>query len=382
MDKKKPEHNGLQNNTEERVRSNLKKKLRKKRIKRIITYVVVLLIILGAVFLYQYYKTNGRLPFAGAQSAAALAAALPQTTTVREIQYTQTIDISGNVEAYETQEVMFRATGAVTGVFVEEGDSVTKGQLLATVDDTSQKYRISNIESQIEQAKLEGSPRQLELLELQLQVEQNSLDYTRAYANFDGVVATVSIDEGDYAEAGMIVMVIIDRSRLKAVVEIDEIDILSVSEGMTADLSFDSLPGETIIARVDYIPMIGRTTSQGIGVMDVKIVIDDPPPVIAPGFTFAGTIAAEEEKTILVVPTSAISTQRGVSTVQKKGTDGNPVTVVVTTKYLGEGMTEIVSGDVKAGDEVFVKTSSSSFFGVSIPQSPAMPSGPLGGGGR
>lgn len=371
------------NQTEERVRSSLKKKLRKRRIKRLVTWIIVLAIIAFGVYTYQFYKANGHLPFADAEKLAQAAAATTtlQETTVREIEFTQTIDISGNVEAYETQMVMFRSTGAVTGVYVAEGDMVKKGDLLATIDDTTQAYNLANIESQIEEAKLQGSQRQVELLERQRTMALNNLDYTRTYANFDGVVATVSVDEGDYFEAGSPAMVVIDRSKLKATVEIDEIDIQSVKMGMGADLTFDSIPGQTIEAIVTYIPMIGRTTSQGIGVMDVEIVIDDPPSALAPGFTFAGTISADEVKKMLVIPTNAVvANRRGSDTVRKKGPDGNPVSVEVTTNYLGEGMSEILSGDLKAGDVILIGEipTNTNLFGIPT-TAPVPGSGPGSG---
>ena len=361
--------------TEDRVRANLKKKLRKKRIKRLITWAVVIVILGIAVFAYQFYKTNGRMPFGSADKAVTeQSATATQETTVREIEFSQTIDISGNVEAFETQKVVFRSTGAVTGVFVQEGMQVKQGDLLATIDDTSQSYTLANIESQIEEARLQGSVRQLELLEMQKTMAVNNLDYTKAYANFDGVVASVSVDEGDYFEAGDAAMVIIDRSKLKATVEIDEIDIQSVQTDMKAELSFDAIPGKTIEATVTYIPMLGRTTSQGIGVLDVEIVIEDPPAALAPGFTFAGTISADEVKKMLVLPTAAIvSNRRGSDTVRKKGADGNPVAVEVTTNYLGEGMSEILSGDLKAGDIVLMGTTTNSMFNIGIPGATPMP---------
>lgn len=367
--------------TEERVRSSLKKKLRKKRIKRLITWLVILAIILLGVYTYRFYKTNGRLPFGGAQVAEQTAtAAAVQETTVREIEYSQTIDISGAVDAYQTQRVVFRSTGAVTGVFVEEGDQVKEGDLLATIDDTSQAYTLANFESQIEEAELQGSVRQLELLQMQRTMARNNLDYTKAYANFDGVVASVAVEVGDYFEAGTAAMVVIDRSKLKATVEIDEIDIQSVENGMTAALTFDALPGQVLEARVDYIPMLGRTTNQGIGVLDVEIVINDPPEAIAPGFTFAGTISADDVKKKLVIPTAAVvANRRGSDTVRKKGPDGNPVAVEVTTNYLGEGMSEIISGDLKAGDVILVGETTTTGINFGIPG--AMPPGSGGGAG-
>ena len=159
----------------------------------------------------------------------------------------------------------------------QKGDRVSKGDLLATIDDTSQRYEIANIENLIAGARLEGAASQLNLYEMQLELRKNNLEYTRAYANFDGVVASVAVDEGDYAEAGTVVIILVDTSRLKATVEIDEIDMQSVTKDMEAVLSFDAAPNTEVGAYIDYIPMLGRTTSQGIGVMDVELVIDEPP---------------------------------------------------------------------------------------------------------
>ncbi|MFA5467481.1 MAG: efflux RND transporter periplasmic adaptor subunit [Sphaerochaetaceae bacterium] len=358
------------NSSESKLRTSLKKKRRQKRIKRLITWLIVLLILAGGLYTYRYYNTHGALPFIGSAKLTKDAGekTQEQTAQVQEIEFSQTIDLSGFVVAYDTQSVVFRSTGAVTGVNVKKGDQVKKGDLLATIDDTSQLYNLASIESQIEEAELEGSQRRLELLEMQRKMAINNLDYTKAYANFEGVVAAVSVDEGDYFQAGDAVMVVIDRSKLKATVEIDEIDIQSVNVGMVAELTFDALAGQTVEAEVTNIPMVGRTTNQGIGVLDVEIVINDPPPEIAPGFTFAGTITADEVKKILVVPASAVtSARRGSDTIRKREANGAVVTVEVTTKYLGEGMSEILSGKIKAGDTVLTGASSNTGLNFMIP---------------
>lgn len=345
--------------TETQVRSALKQKLRRKRIKRFFNYVIVIAIILLAAYTYQFYKSNGRLPFTKEATTRAESVRTNEAM-VTETSYSQVIDLSGSVEAYQTQTVVFRSTGAVTGVYVKEGDHVKEGTLLATIDDTSQMYNVANIESKIEEALLSGSLRELELLKMQLVMAQNNLEYTKAYANFDGLVASVNINVGDYSEAGNKAMVIIDRSKLKATVEIDEIDIQDVEIGMEATLTFDALSDQPIEATVSYIPMIGRTTNQGIGVLDVELVIEEPPAQVYPGFTFAGSISIPFEGSMLIIPANAITTTRNVSSVNKKGPDGNAVRVPVTTKYLGEGMHQVLSGDLKAGDTLLVTSNNTS----------------------
>ncbi len=348
--------------TEERVKLSMKKRKQRMRRRRIINWTVLGVLVAGTAVTFVLYQNSGSWWWASKEAPAeAAAAAAVAETTVQEITVSNTIDVSGSVEPFQIQEVVFRSTGAVTSVNVEEGDIVSKGDLLATIDDTSQRYEIANIENSIASAKLEGAANQLRLLEMQLELRKNNLEYTKAYANFDGVVASVALDEGDYAEAGTVVIILVDTSSLKATVEIDEIDMQSVVDGMDAVLSFDASPDTDVSAYVDYIPMLGRTTSQGIGVMDVELVIGDPPKGIAPGYTFAGTISSGVERTSLVIPTIAVTQNRnGDSVVRKKGADGTPTAVIVKVKYLGEGMSEVTGGDLKAGDVILTGDVSSS----------------------
>lgn len=365
--------------TEERVKLSLQKRKQRMRRRKIINWSILAVIVAALAVTFFLYQRSGTWWWAGTQEKETAEVSVTETA-VREIVVSQTIDISGSVEPYQIQQVVFRSTGAVTSVNVAEGDRVSEGDLLATIDDTSQRYEIANIENLIAGAKLEGAASQLKLYEMQLELRKNNLEYTRAYANFDGVVASVAVDEGDYAEAGTVVIILVDTSRLKATVEIDEIDMQSVTDGMEAALNFDAAPDTEVSAYIDYIPMLGRTTSQGIGVMDVELVIDEPPAGIAPGYTFAGTISSGSERTSLVIPTIAVSENRtGDSVVRKKGADGEITAVVVKVKYLGEGMSEVVGGDLTAGDVILSgdsgDTDSSSTFRV-----PG--TGPGGGSGR
>ena len=285
--------------------------------------------------------------------------------------YTQVIDISGYVEPYDSQTLRFRSTGAVTGVYVEEGDRVVKGQPLASIDNTQQLASLQEIRDQIEEAELSGSERDLALLRLRETNAMNALEYTDIVAPFDGEVASLDVDEGDYFEGGDEVITVVDRSRLKAVVEVDEIDMQYVTEGQEAELVFESCPEETVHAYVSYIPMLGRYTDQGIGVVDVELLIEDPPKAIMPGFTFEGTMSAESEVSMLLIPQNAITHGRGGSeTVYVRRDDGSVETVSVRTSYLGEGLSELLSGDVHEGDVLVIRSSESGMMMHSPPPPP------------
>jgi hypothetical protein len=60
---------------------------------------------------------------------------------------------------------------------------------------------------------------------------------------------------------------------------------------------------------------------------------------------------------MMLIPQSAVTTRRGISTVEKKLSDGTSQTVTITVKYLGEGICQVLGGDLKVGDTVLVRKS-------------------------
>lgn len=344
---------------EEKLKAAMAARKRRKRIKTIVSWIIVLAILFVLYTFYEQAKEKTRLMMESMNQTVKVEKAVEETV------YNVKIDISGYVTPYDQQDAKFRSTGSVTGVYVAEGDHVTKGQLLASVDNTNQTYSLKSIEKQIDEARLSGNQKQLELLELQRKNAENNLDYTNIYANFDGVVTKVDVAAGDYFEAGSQVLTLVDTSKLKATVEVDEIDMQYVHEGMTAYLTFDSLPGQVIEATVSYIPMLGRYTTSGIGVVDVEITIDNPPEGLYPGFSFEGNIFVEGDVSMKIIPQAAVKTSRGgVTTVDRKLADGTTESVVVKVKYLGEGICQLLTDNLQVGDILVYETKSS---GMGVP---------------
>ena len=342
---------------EKKLREAQKARKRKKRIKTMVGWLVVVFIVAIVLTWFLKMKKESEEKIKALQNASKSV-----DYVVAKTNYAKEIDVSGYVEAYNRLEAKFRSTGAVTGVFVEEGDSVKKGQILATIDDTEQKMNLQDINNQIEEAKISGSTKSLELLEMRKKNYENQVDYTTLTANFDGVVSKVDVSVNDYFEAGSSAVTIVDLSKLKTTVEIDEIDMQYIKLGQKAKLTFDALPGVTVDAYVSYIPMEGKYTTQGIGVVEVELTIDNPPSGLKPGFTFTGNIELENDVEMLLIPSSAVKSERGgETTVQVKKSDGTTETRKVTVQYLGEGDSEVISG-LEEGETITYEPSSSMGF--------------------
>lgn len=357
IDKDDEEDVGQIESTEGSIRKEIEKKSRKKKRKLIITWIIIFILISGVSYIYNFYNTNRRLPWTP-ESAIAKGVKTYTDIKVMEEESSPVVNINGVLEANDLQDVVLRSSGAIKTINVKEGDVVKKGDILVTVDDSSEQYNIANIESQIKNAKLNGNLNDVKLLELQLENAKNSLEYTTAVANFDGVVAKQEWEVGDYNSLSTTnnnSMIIADLSKFKATVQIDELDIGYVKVGQKAELSFDSLPGVVIEAEVSSIPMLGRYSNQGFGVLDVEITIPNPPKKLKTGFTFSGKVLSDSKESIIVVNQAAVYPVGDKQYVKQRMSDDSFKEVAVTVRYLGENKVQILSGDINAGDTVVIE---------------------------
>lgn len=339
---------------EKKIREAEARRKRKKRIKTIVGWLVVLVILALVLTWFLVMKKQSEEKIKALEESQKMV-----DYTVEKTSFDQTIDISGHVEPLDTYKANFRSTGVVTGVFVKEGDEVEEGTILATIDDTQQSMNLKDIENQITEAKINGSVKNVELLEMRKKNYENALNYTKLTAPFKGTVTSVNVKEDDYFEAGRDVITLLDCSSLKATVEINEIDIRNIFLGQKVTLYFDSYPGHSVEGYISYIPMMGKTTNIGSSVVDVEIQIDNPPKEILPSFTFTGAINIEGKEEMLIIPSLSLTTASGgESTVQVKKEDGSIETRRVYVKYLGENKCQVING-LEEGETITYQDSSS-----------------------
>ena len=65
---------------------------------------------------------------------------------------TEDVEVTGDVTASDDTTIGSKQTNRVTSVFVKDGDVVSKGQLLATLDDTSAQAQLKQAQAQVSTA--------------------------------------------------------------------------------------------------------------------------------------------------------------------------------------------------------------------------------------
>jgi multidrug efflux pump subunit AcrA (membrane-fusion protein) len=251
-----------------------------------------------------------------------------QTTyRVRSETYTNTIEMAGTIAAAKEQQLQAAGAGIVTAVYVREGDWVTKGQVILRLDDSEQRYNLERHDFDMAQKRVSGSPREIELMARQREALEQRLNDRQVIANFNGVIAQFSIAVGDVVEAKDSAGVILDRSYLKATVEVVETDAPKLRPGQKATLNFPALAAtgrDTVVeGRVYSFPSVAEKSSRGASVVKAEIRIDDPPDVILPNYSFTGEIEISPPETMLLVERLAIGYERPVGAEIKAEQEGN-----------------------------------------------------------
>ncbi len=277
------------------------------------------------------------------------------TYAVESITQNDVIEVSGNIEPVETEDIGFSTSGEVIAIHVDEGDWVEEGTLIAELDNSQQVYALANLDYSIAKAKVSGSKGELELLQLERESKVEELEERKLYTTISGIVSEIDVREGEYTKSeDQITPVarVIDISALRAEVEIDELDVPRVAVGQMVIFYFDALPDLEVTGRVSSLPYEGRVTTEGIAVLDAELTIDNPAPNIIPGYSFNAQNMVSNEENILLLDENALMERNSETMVLIPSQDGGaPLPRQVKTASFGNGKVKVLSGLVE-GDIV------------------------------
>jgi len=144
-----------------------------------------------------------------------------------------------------------------------------------------------------------------------------------------------------------------------ATLNVTELDIDNIKSGQKVNITLNSLPDQPFTGTVVGIDKIG-TISGGVANYPVNVKFDAESDKVLPNMGLNATVVVAQHDNVLYVPTAAITTQNGKSTVRL--VQGNTYQVTDVTTGLSDGTnTEIVSG-LKEGDQVLVNALPTSGF--------------------
>jgi len=257
-----------------------------------------------------------------------------------QVRHAQAVLDAANANASQTQIKQQDVAQAEGGV--RQADSALRMARANTAQVRVKQQAIRTARAQVMQA------------EAAVRYAETQLSYTRIASPIDGVIASVSTQEGETISAGLqapTFVTIIDLSRLQVDALVDETDIGRVKAGQSATFTVDSFPDEDFEGTVTAI-YPKAIIDQNVVDYDVVVTIANPRGMLRPDMTANVTISVATKENVLSVPNKAIKREDGAKVVYV-AQDGSLIRRAVKTGWKDSEYTEIVSG-LKEGEQVLV----------------------------
>ncbi len=285
-----------------------------------------------------------------------------------------------------------RVSGIVEKLYVKNGDEVKKGQLLARIDDAelSARYRLEsanllNVQTAAKYAKIEmermkalaakdfsstqtldNAVKEYEMAAARVESGKASVDYastqlefTKIFAPIQGVIGSVSTQEGETVSATFAAptfVTIIDLSRIEVWTYVDETDIGKVETGQKATFTVDTYTGERFEGTVSAIYPKAEIRDNVVNYIAIVEITNTKGKILRPEMTASVTIQTTESGKVLSLPNRAIKRKNAESVVYMLD-KGKPVLQKIKTGVKGAQLTEVLEG-LKENDRIIINSES------------------------
>lgn len=330
---------------------------KKKIMKFIVLFGLILTVGICSFYYYFYQSKNSKISYI--------------TTTPKKRDILNIISATGTLNPLNEVQIGSQISGIITKLYVDTNDLVTKGQVLAKIDDQKILQELDRNEARLKGAKaqllslqstLKDKKWQFERLnklykeskgkfpsyidvqnaqvayeiaeaeilskeasieEIQSNIKTTKIDYdnTIITSPIDGVVLVRSIDVGQTVAASFsapeLFRVAQNLEEMKLIVNIAESDIGKIQVGQEVSFSVDAYPKRifsALVNKIDY----GSSTTDNIVSYKVTINVENRDLLLRPGMSATANIKVSEMKDTLSLPVSALYFSPKQNTAQKK----------------------------------------------------------------
>ena len=209
----------------------------------------------------------------------------------------------------------------------------------------------------------------IELHQALLDAAKINLGYTDIASPVDGTVVSRNVTMGQTVAASFqtptLFLIATDLTKMQVDTNVSESDIGAINEGNKASFTVDASPGRRFAGSVVQVRQSPQTV-QNVVTYDVVVGVDNADLVLKPGMTASTQIITDQRDDVIRVPDQALryapgGTMAAGSAPAGPGPtqlwllrDGHAVAVPVALGLDDDSFTELVSGDVKPGDQVII----------------------------
>ena len=250
--------------------------------------------------------------------------------------------------AYQAERTLTaQAAGTVTSINVQEGSDVAKDDIILGLsgDDLTES--------------IQSASESLRSAEISMQNLQDAMNNYTITAPISGTIIEKDAKVGDAVKAGDTLCIVYDLSYLEMNINVDELQISSISVGQKVQITADAVPDKTYVGTVTRVSMKGASNG-GTTTYPVSIRIDDTDG-LRPGMNANAEIVVAKADNALVVPNAAVVRGSYVLVTKDSPSAANADTameapegfvyVPVKTGVSDDDYTQIVSG-IQEGDTI------------------------------
>lgn len=248
--------------------------------------------------------------------------AIPVQGFVAKFQpFDQSIQINGTLEANEMVELRSEVSGLVDQIFFQEGQKVSKGQLLLKINDRDLRAQLSQANSReiltkenerraklllqkeaISQEEYDISYAEWVTSKSQIEYIQAQLAKTKIIAPFSGTIGLRKISKGAYIMPTTEIGNLVDNSKIKVSFSIPEK--YATQLNTNSEITFSNkTQSEDFTAKIYAIePMVDANTRT----LNVRALCNQPDNSLIPGTFVQINLPLQAIKNAILVPTEAI----------------------------------------------------------------------------
>jgi RND family efflux transporter MFP subunit len=305
---------------------------------------------------------------------------------------------SGELEALAEFVVAPKVSGRVERVHVNIADTVTRGQVVAELDNDEYVQAVAQARADLlvasanlsqaksvlqianrefkrtdallkrgiashsefdaarqdqlaKQAQLEVAEARVTKADTSLETAKTRLGYTKVTAGWTGgdiqrIVAERYVDEGQTVAANAPLLLIVELHPIVGVVFVTERDYARMKSGQLVSLTTDAYPGEQYTGRIDRIaPVFRKSTRQA----RIEITIDNPQRRLKPGMFITATVVIAQVQETTIVPEQALTIRDDKNGVFIVSEDGRSVAWREVKVGIREGARVQVEGEGLSG---------------------------------
>lgn len=298
-----------------------------------------------------------------------------QLATVERHEINETVPASGTLDGSQSATLRFQTGGKLATLNVKEGDRVTQGQVIASLDQsqlflslqqaqnnladkeaTLQKvlddihlYQygnggFSNVgsanETQLQRATRISAEEAVNIADATVKSDQVAVNNSVITSPINGIVTAAKIIPGQTVSSADVIAQVVDDSGIYFDGEVDEGDIGKVLINQPVNVTLNTYGDRVFKGYVSRIIPTTTTTTSGATVIITKIKLDNPGISLITNLNGQAAIITKQKSNVLTVPTESLVDDTHVYV----DNNGQDVLTEIKTGISSDTLTEVLSG--------------------------------------